>query len=93
MLYDFLFPEDKRGEQNINITIDGNSMNKVTSTKFFGVYIGQHLKWMDHIKILANKLATNIGIITKISHFLTTKILSSLYYPLIYSYPTYGNTV
>ena len=55
MLYNFLFPEE--GEENINITIDRNSMNQVTSTKFWGVYIDQHLTWVDHIKILANKIA------------------------------------
>ena len=89
----FSSQKKKRGEQNINITIDGNSMNQVTSTKFLGVYIDQHLTWVDHIKILANKIAKNIGIIRKISHFLTTKILTSLYYSLIYPYLTYGNIV
>src|SRR6218665_2294556 len=84
----------KRGEQNINITIDGNSMNQVTSSKFLGVYIDlQHLPWVDHIKISVNKIAKNIGIIRKISHFLTTKILTSLYCSVIYPYLTYGNIV
>ena len=45
-----------------------------------------------HIKILANKIAKYRHNKKNIS-FLTTKILISLYYSLIYPYLTYGNTV
>ena len=60
-------------------------MNQVTSPKFLGVYIDQHLTWvgLDHIKTLANKIAKNICIIRKISYLLTTKILTSLLFPYL----------
>src|SRR6218665_4123969 len=57
------------------INIDGNNMDQVISTKFLGIYIDQHLTWAEHIKIISNKIAKNIGIIRKIAHLLPTKIL------------------
>jgi len=41
------------------------------------------LTWDEHIKIIANKLAKNVGIVRKISHLLSPKILTNLYYTLI----------
>jgi len=68
-------------------------IERVDSTKFIGIYIDESLTWANHIKIIANKIAKNVGIIRKISHLLSTKILKSLYYTMINPYLTYGNIV
>jgi len=48
----------------------------------------------EHINIISNKIAKNIGIIRKIAHLLPTKILISLYYTLVDPpYFIYGNIV
>ena len=78
---------------NIKLKIDGCSISQIASTNFLGIYIDQFLTWNEHIKIIANKLTKNIGIVRKISHLLSTKILTSLYNTLIDPYLSYGNIV
>jgi len=89
----FSSPNKRRDYHTFGLKIDGNSISQVASTKFLGIYIDQFLTWDEHIKITANKLAKNIGIIRKISHLLSPKILTNLYYTLIDPYLTYGNIV
>src|SRR6218665_1543207 len=76
-----------------HISIDGNIIKQVFSTKFLGIHIDQYLTWEDHIKVISNKISKNLGIIRKIGHLLPTKVLTSLYYTLINPYLLYGNTV
>jgi len=77
----------------LTLLIDGNNIEQVTYTKFLGLYIDEHLTWNTHIKITTSKLAKNIGIIRKISYLLPTKVLTNLYYTLVYPYLLYGNLV
>ena len=77
----------------IPIVIDGVEIDRVNSTRFLGVIIDDRLKWGDHIKYISNKIAKNIGIITKIRHCLPKKTLVTLYYSLIYPYVTYCHLV
>src|SRR6218665_1721580 len=84
----------RRDGQNANyVMLDGSCMNQVTTTKFLGIYIDHYLTWVDHLKIISNKVTKNIGIMRKIAHFLLSKILTSLYYTFIYPYLTYGNII
>ena len=76
-----------------HIPIDSNIIKQVVSTKFLGIHIDQHLTWVDHVKVISNKISKNIGIIRKIGHLLPTQVLTSLYYTLINPYLLYGNIV
>ena len=78
---------------NINILIDSNIVPQVTSTKFLGVYIDQHLNWSEHIKMISAKIAKNIGILNRLAPFVPKKVLLNLYYSLIYPYIAYCNIV
>ena len=77
-------------ETGSKIAINGDKIERVDNTKFLGIYFDESLTWANHIKIIANKVATNVG---KISHLLSTKILNSLYFNMINRYLTYGNIV
>ena len=46
-------------------SINVNNIKIKSQIKYLGVYIDQHLHWIKHIN---NKLAKNIGIITKLRH-------------------------
>ncbi len=89
----FRVPNKKANDSNNTLLIDGNNIEQVTYTKFLGLYIDEHLTWNTHIKITTSKLAKNIGIIRKISYLLPTKVLTNLYYTLVYPYLLYGNLV
>src|SRR6218665_2260204 len=80
-------------ETGSKIVINGDEIERVDSTKFLGIYIDESLTWANDIKIIAHKIAKNVGIIRKIFHLLFTKILKSLYYTMINPYLTYGNIV
>jgi len=58
------------------ICINSISLSRVSSTRFLGVYVDQHLDWKDHINNISSKVARNAGILARASHFLpqTVKI-------------------
>src|ERR1043165_4473680 len=75
------------------LSINGTLISQVSSSKFLGVYIDQHLTWNDHIKNISAKVAKNIGILYRTSHILPSSIRAKLYYSLVYPYISYCNLV
>lgn len=51
------------------------------------------MTWKEHVKVIASKIAKNLGILRKISYLLPSKILINLYYTLVNPYFLYGNIV
>src|SRR6218665_4148944 len=49
------------------------------------------LTWTNHIKIIANKIAKNIGVIRRISYVISPKIRLNLYHTMVSPYMSYGN--
>src|SRR6218665_24745 len=76
-----------------NIRINGVSIEQVSHTKFLGVHIDEHLIWNQHINVINNKIAKNLGILRKIAYLLPPKILLGLYYTLVNPYLLYGNSL
>lgn len=76
-----------------NLIIDSTIIPCVSTVKFLVVYLDQHLTWNEHIHQIAKKIAKNIGVIKRISYLLSSQILISLYYTMIYPYWTYCNIV
>ena len=62
------------------------SLNRVSSTKFLGVIIDENLTWKNHI----DAISRNIGMLTKLKHFVPENILYSLYCTFILPYVNYG---
>ena len=58
--------------------------------KYLGVIIDQHLSWKHHINYIALKISRNIGIISRLRHFVPLKTLLSIYNSLISPYISYG---
>ena len=56
------------------------------------MYRDQHLHWGPQIKHINNKLTKNIGIITKLRHYVNLHTMKQLYYSFIYPYLTYAIT-
>ena len=53
--------------------------------KYLGVIIDQHLSWKHHINYIALKISRNIGIISRLRHFVPLKTLLSIYNSLIFA--------
>ena len=61
-------------------SINVNNIKIKSQIKYLGVYIDQHLHWGPQIKHINNKLAKNIGIITKLRHYVNLHTMKQLYY-------------
>ena len=58
---------------NIDIGINGSTLQRVKCVKYLGLMVDQKLKWIDHIAHVRHKVAHGLGIINKAKLFLTKK--------------------
>ena len=83
----------KKTVDDIDVSIDGNNIDKVNNTKFLGVYIDHKLSWKKHVECISGKVARGIGIILKARKLLNRSALKTLYYSFVYPYFSYCNHV
>ena len=74
----------------LKVKLDDVSLNRVSSTKFLGVIIDENLTWKNHIDAISKTISRNIGMLTKLKHFVPENILYSLYFTLILPCINYG---
>ncbi len=67
----------------INIQIDGQKIERVTSTKFLGLQIDENLNWKEHVRLISNKISRGLGIIYRLRRSIPSYVLPKLYYSLI----------
>lgn len=72
-----------------NIYINGSVIDRVSTAKFLGVYIDEHLDWKKHIKEITAKIAKSCGVLCRLKHFLPSNTLLLLYNAIIYPYINY----
>ena len=65
--------------QKINVILDDVSLERVNSTKFLDVIIDENLTWKHHIDAISKTISRNIGMLTKLKHYVPRYILYSLY--------------
>ena len=68
---------------SICITFNGTIINRVTSIKFLGVFVDEHLDWKKHISHVSSKISRSIGIMNRLRYVLPKSTLLTLYYSLI----------
>lgn len=79
------------------VKIQNKRLEKLSETKFLGVYIDSKLTWQQHISFTKRKISKGIGILSKAKKTLNIESLTTLYYSFVYPYFTYclelwGNT-
>jgi len=57
---------------------------------FFGLYVDNKFTWKNHIEHVCTKLTANIYLLRRLSDYLPTEILKSIYFGVIYPYLSYG---
>jgi hypothetical protein len=80
-------------ETNFNISIDNSCLERVTHTKFLGVFVDENLNWKYHVSQISIKVSRNIGVLNRIKYLLSQDVLLSLYYTTIHPYLLYCNIV
>ena len=81
-----VFQKNLAVNNSIQIMIDNNIIQQVTSNKFLGVTINSDLTWKNHINLVTTKIARAIGVIRRIRYRLSKKTAMMLYETLIVSH-------
>ena len=58
--------------------------------KYLGLNLDSNLSWKYHVNTVAKKISKNIGALSKLRHFTSSKVLTMLYYSLIHPFLIYG---
>ena len=74
----------------LNLDIDGNNLERVTTFDFLGVTINETLTWKDHIHKIGTKISKVICILARTKNFLHSSVLTKIYNSLILSRINYG---
>ena len=72
------------------IKINNMTLKHDEQIKYLGIMMDTHLTWKPHIAYISQKIKRNIGLISKVRHFVTLDILTKLYYSFVYPFLIYG---
>ena len=80
----------------VTILINHHAIEQKEYIKYLGVLIDAKLTFKQHISAVSKKISRTIGLIYKLRHYVSKKILVLLYYSLIYPFliyavPVWGN--
>ena len=82
---------NRRGQGHINQLKLGDSLiNRVSSTKFLGVWVDDHLNWNTHLNKLLSKLKCGLGMLHRSRNLLSCRAKKLLYYGQFHSHLCYG---
>lgn len=74
----------------LDISYDGNAIERVDVFKYLGVWLDSELKWTEHISRLGAKLAQIAGVFKRICGLVPMDTKRNLYYTLFHSHLVYG---
>ena len=77
----------------LELSINNESINRVSSVKLLGVFIDENLTWQTHIDKLSENIASGIGAIKRIRPFVPPGTLLYIYSALIQPHFDYCNLV
>ena len=76
-----------------SLIINDREIKRITSIKYLGVLIDEHLTWKEHIAVIENKVSKNLGLLHRARRVLDSTALKYVYFFFINSYLNYGNIV
>ena len=74
----------------LNIAYDGVLVPSNNSSKYLGIKIDSKLNFQPHLKMIENKLARSVGILSKVRFLFPTSTLLLLYFALIHPHLLFG---
>ena len=87
-----LFSNATKYLHELQLHINDQLIEKTECATFLGIHIDDKLKWDVHINKTKSRLSSSLYAINKIKHFAPIKILTTLYYSMVYPYLVYGIT-
>ena len=74
---------------NINVKINDVFIERKNTVKYLGIYIDENMKFISHINKITNTVSRNVGMMSRIRHFVETRQLLQLYNAIILPYLNY----
>ena len=71
--------------KNLDITIQGNKINRVECTRYLGIIFYINMRWKEHMEYIYNKTKYLIFIFYKLAKLMKTDTLRMIYYALFHS--------
>ena len=81
------------GTNTTNISIAGEQIKRVESTKSLGIIIDEQLKWEEHNSKQCKTISARIGMLRRARDFVTQDVLITMYNSLVFPHFTYCSTV
>jgi hypothetical protein len=75
------------------LILDGNVLERVTVTKFLGIFVDDKLKWTHQVNHISSKISKGLGMMGRVRNVMPNDVLLTLYYSLIYPYLTYCSII
>ena len=75
------------------VFVNNQLIKKQSSIKFLGNLLNENFSWKEHLKLMENKIAKNIGLIYKVKPYLKKDSLLAPYFSYIHSHINYANLV
>ena len=83
----------KKIPQDFSVNIEKSPLKQCNQYKYLGVKLDKNLSWKAHIEYVSSKISKACGILAKLRHSVSTKLLVEIYHALIHSYLRYGIVV
>ena len=83
------YPRSFTMDRSLPLELNGQQIEEVSETKFFGSVLDKGLTWKAHIQHVRNKVSTGAGILKKLRPCVNNDTILGLYYSFIYTYFTY----
>ena len=89
----FMIVTNRNVSQFNQVMINGIAIERTYTHKFLGVNIDSGLKFNAHIAEISSKISKSCGVLYRMSNYLPSATLRSLYFSFIHSYLEYSNIV
>ena len=67
-----------------NVSIGNQFIEREHSMKFLGVLLDENITWINHLKLIENKISKNIGILYEVKPYLNQICLNYIYFSFIH---------
>ena len=71
-------PQNLSKYQNISLSYDGETIERVDNFKYLGIVFDSHMTWSHHIDLIASNVSKRYGVIRHVKYYLPNYILKKL---------------
>ena len=85
-----IFCPPNKPKSPVTVKINKEAIDETQYVKYLGILIDSELSFKYHITELKKKISRAIGVLYRLRPFVNTKLLTSVYYAIIYPFLIYG---